>query len=89
MEVRARTLIPHQTGCAFTVPQTPVATILPTCYTGKTVQDVYEDDFECTAEHDMELEEVDLYQAKCHAEEFQRRVDAGTLPLSWRFANRN
>ena len=59
------------------------------CYTGKTVQDVYEDDFECTAEHDMELEEVDLYQAKCHAEEFQRRVDAGTLPLSWRFANRN
>ena len=59
------------------------------CYTGKTVQDVYEDDFECTAEHDIELEEVDLYQAKCHAEEFQRRVDAGIIPLSWRFANRN
>jgi len=36
------------------------------CYTGETVQDLYDVTFACTAEHDDEYADVDFYQAKCH-----------------------
>merc|ERR1711862_892446 len=38
------------------------------CYTGQTVQDEYDVTFACTDENDVTYEDVDFYQAKCHAD---------------------
>jgi len=38
------------------------------CYTGETVQDLYDVTYACTDANDVTYEDVDFYQAKCHAD---------------------
>jgi len=60
---------------------------LAVCYSGKTDQDLYDVDFACTTENDAALVDIDFYQAKCHAEEWKRRLEASTIKRSWRLVN--
>lgn len=36
------------------------------CWQAKTVKDIYDVEFSCTAEHDTQYQNISMYQAKCH-----------------------
>jgi len=39
------------------------------CWSDKSVQDLYDDDFACTPENDVAQTQTSFYQAKCHADD--------------------